>query len=130
MEIVEFIDLTQELWEDPRGFSFYPLKGRTEDPATYPTPFIWCPSPLVRYGETICIPAAGNGFILSTALATSGGSPTLETSRNDWYQGTVFSSAFLQEWPTLCAILAPNLYICWPGGKENRTPPKKPCRMF
>lgn len=39
MEIVEFIDLTQELWEDPRGFSFYPLKGRTEDPATIPDAF-------------------------------------------------------------------------------------------
>ena len=39
MEIVEFIDLTQELWEDPRGFSFYPLKGRTEDPANIPDAF-------------------------------------------------------------------------------------------
>lgn len=33
METVEFIDLTAELREDDRGFSFYPLKGRVEDPA-------------------------------------------------------------------------------------------------
>ena len=39
METVEFIDLTGELWEDPRGFSFYPLKGRAEDPAKLPDAF-------------------------------------------------------------------------------------------
>ncbi len=33
METVEFIDLSPELHEDERGFSFYPFKGRVEDPA-------------------------------------------------------------------------------------------------
>lgn len=36
MESVEFIDLTQELWEDSRGFSVFPLKGRTQNPANLP----------------------------------------------------------------------------------------------
>jgi oxalate decarboxylase/phosphoglucose isomerase-like protein (cupin superfamily) len=39
METVKFIDLTEELWEDLRGFSFYPLKGRAEDPAKLPDAF-------------------------------------------------------------------------------------------
>jgi oxalate decarboxylase/phosphoglucose isomerase-like protein (cupin superfamily) len=28
MEVVEFIDLTEEIFEDPRGLSFYPFQGR------------------------------------------------------------------------------------------------------
>lgn len=28
MQDVEFINLREEIWEDSRGFSFYPLKGR------------------------------------------------------------------------------------------------------
>ena len=39
METVEFIDLTREIWEDSRAFSFYPLKGRTEDPGRLPDAF-------------------------------------------------------------------------------------------
>ena len=39
MEKVEFIDLSSELHEDERGFSFYPLKGRVEDPASLPDIF-------------------------------------------------------------------------------------------
>ena len=32
MEVVEFIDLTLEIREDARGFSFYPLSGRVSEP--------------------------------------------------------------------------------------------------
>lgn len=39
METIEFIDLSAELHEDARGFSFYPLKGRVQDPATLPDIF-------------------------------------------------------------------------------------------
>ncbi len=39
MEKVEFIDLSADLHEDERGFSFYPLKGRVEDPANIPDIF-------------------------------------------------------------------------------------------
>ena len=36
---VEFIDLLTEIWEDSRGFSFYPLKGRVDDPQSLPGAF-------------------------------------------------------------------------------------------
>lgn len=36
MHTVEFIDLTPEIQEDARGFSFYPLKGRVLNPAALP----------------------------------------------------------------------------------------------
>lgn len=39
MANVEFIDLAAEIQEDERGFSFYPLKGRVQDPANLPDIF-------------------------------------------------------------------------------------------
>jgi oxalate decarboxylase/phosphoglucose isomerase-like protein (cupin superfamily) len=39
MENVEFIDLSQEMREDARGFSFFPLVGRATDPAGLPGAF-------------------------------------------------------------------------------------------
>lgn len=32
MEVVEFIDLAEEIFEDPRGLSFYPFKKRVNRP--------------------------------------------------------------------------------------------------
>jgi dTDP-4-dehydrorhamnose 3,5-epimerase-like enzyme len=39
MDAIQFIDLTREIQEDGRGFSFYPLKGRTRDPQRLPEDF-------------------------------------------------------------------------------------------
>ncbi len=39
MESVEFIDLSKEIREDSRGFSFYPLQGRAEHPEKLPGAF-------------------------------------------------------------------------------------------
>ncbi len=39
MKTVEFIELSQEIREDDRGFSFYPLKGRIREPASLPGAF-------------------------------------------------------------------------------------------
>jgi len=39
MESVHFFDLSGEIREDPRGFSVYPLKGRTQTPDELPDAF-------------------------------------------------------------------------------------------
>jgi hypothetical protein len=39
MESIKFIDLTREIREDSRGFSFYPLKGRALEPGRLPEDF-------------------------------------------------------------------------------------------
>jgi len=39
MEALQFIDLAGEIQEDSRGFSFYPLKGRVQDPGRLPADF-------------------------------------------------------------------------------------------
>jgi oxalate decarboxylase/phosphoglucose isomerase-like protein (cupin superfamily) len=39
MESVQFFDLSGEILEDPRGFSFYPLKGRVQKPEELPEAF-------------------------------------------------------------------------------------------
>jgi mannose-6-phosphate isomerase-like protein (cupin superfamily) len=39
MESLQFIDLSKELREDSRGFSFYPLKGRAQEPERLPEDF-------------------------------------------------------------------------------------------
>lgn len=39
MQTVEFIDLSKEIQEDSRGFSFYPLKDRVQDPGRLPSAF-------------------------------------------------------------------------------------------
>ncbi len=39
MDAIQFIDLSREIQEDGRGFSFYPLKGRTRDPQRLPEDF-------------------------------------------------------------------------------------------
>ena len=39
MEAVQFFDISREIREDSRGFSFYPLKDRVQEPGTIPEAF-------------------------------------------------------------------------------------------
>ncbi len=39
MESVQFFDISGEMQEDSRGFSFYPLKGRVQEPGKLPEAF-------------------------------------------------------------------------------------------
>jgi oxalate decarboxylase/phosphoglucose isomerase-like protein (cupin superfamily) len=39
MEAVQFFDISKEIREDSRGFSFYPLKNRVQEPGEIPEAF-------------------------------------------------------------------------------------------
>ena len=128
MAVVEFLELFEEIKEDPRGFVFFPWQGQAgvQRPQDVLWTFHLVSVAPVRCGATISTPGTGNICSLSRVREFSSGKNRPVRSGNASSAATAPWCASPRASPMPCAIPARRCSFCWPGGRGwGRNPPSR-----